>query len=102
MEVRSLKNDAENGIKPKRIDIKALWALYGDTIFLSLLLGNLRILTAINDYLGSLELVNCEENDGTETYHPDLQRLGDILMKKTYTATEKSDDHQTVHIESFL
>ena len=56
MEVKSLRKDAEQGIKPKKIDIRALWAQYGGDIFFSLLLGNLRILTSINACLESLEL----------------------------------------------
>ncbi len=66
MEVRALKRAAESGIKPKRIDIRALWAQYGDDIFFALLLGNLRVLSSIREVLESLELKDLEDTDGTE------------------------------------
>ena len=49
MEVSYLKEAAESGITPKRIDIKTLWAQYGDDILFALLLGNPRVLTAIRE-----------------------------------------------------
>ncbi len=66
MEARALKQAAESGIKPKRIDIRALWAQYGDDIFFALLSGNLRVLSAIREVLESLELQDLEDTDGTE------------------------------------
>ena len=71
MEARSLINAAESGIKPKRIDHKAIWASYGDNIIFSLLKGNLRVLSSIRDSLEKLELGETEDIDGTEAYHPD-------------------------------
>ena len=49
MEARHLKELADRGVKPKRIDIKTLWAQYEDQILLGVLEGNLRLMPAIRD-----------------------------------------------------
>ena len=100
MEVRYLKVAAESGLKPKRVDIKALWSQYGDDIIFALLHGNLRVLTAVRDVLEGLELSDLEDTDGTETYHPDLRRLGDILMRKTYF--KLSEAQTEINVSCFL
>ena len=71
MEARSLINAADNGIKPKRVDYKAIWASYGDNILFSLLKGNLRVISSIRDFLEKREFGETVDIDGTETYHPD-------------------------------
>ena len=77
-------------MKPKQIDIKALWAKYGDGILLAYLRGNLRVLTAIKDNIESQELDYLEDKDGLETTNPDLRRLSTIILSKTYL--EKNPD----------
>ena len=100
MQARQLIHCADTGIKPKKIDLKALWASYGDDILLAHLQGNLRVLTAIKDYIEGLELESLEDQDGLETYNPVLRRLSDMLVKKTYL--QLKNDGTQLELQSYL
>lgn len=78
----------------------ALWASYGDDILLAHLQGNLRVLTAIKDYIEGLELESLEDEDGLETYNPALRRLSDMLVKKTYL--QLKTDGTELELQSYL
>jgi len=49
MEVNHLNIMADKGVRPQRIDIKAMWAQYEDQNLLSALRGNLMLMSAIRD-----------------------------------------------------
>jgi len=87
-------------MKPKQIDIKALWAKYGDDILLAHLKGNLRVLTTLRETIESLELECSEDQDGLETTNPDLRRLSTILLNKTYL--EQNADGTELVLQSYL
>lgn len=44
----------------------------------------MRVFNAIKETINGLELRDLEDFDGSETYHPDMRRLSDILQQKTH------------------
>jgi len=84
LETRAMIQAAEAGSKQKKVDLKTLFASFGNESVLSVLRGNLRILEVILNNLQAAQLADTEDIDGTASYHPDLRRLAGVLLRKTY------------------
>lgn len=83
MEARALITASEEGVLPKKIDTKALFAVFGNDTFFSVLKDHLRLFEVIRSKLATIEYKAMEDYDQTSTYHPDLRRIGQILLQKT-------------------
>ena len=99
MEARALITASEEGVLPKKIDTKALFAVFGNDTFFSVLKDHLRLFEVIRSKLATIEYKAMEDYDQTSTYHPDLRRIGQILLQKTQCI--ETADHK-LHLSSLL
>lgn len=91
LETKALIDDGEKKHVPKKVDLRACFAVFGNQSQFSLLYKYLKVLTAILNKAESYQFPELEDpTDDTPAYHPMLRRLAYILSLKT-SATEHED-----------
>ena len=63
MEARALITASEDGVLPKKIDTKALFAVFGNETFFSVLKDHLRLFEVIRQKLSLIEFEEMEDFD---------------------------------------
>jgi len=99
LEANALVQCALQRVQPKKLDLKALFASFGNETFFSVMSSHLRIFDALRNKLASTVYEETEDIDETPTYHPDLRRLACVLLAKTHCV---ETDAQQLKLTSLL